>query len=157
MSFIDFISVIAAGVSIHQAYKASRGATKVEKALSHVKGTRETEDLSTLKSSLNKALNSISKYGPASDSNALKGINVSSDLEDIQEFLMTLNHNKNLFEEDIDKQYKIISDLVEQISNLSPSKVKEMKKMGTQLFHELNAIMGTIKTKMDNYKELKKC
>lgn len=149
------LSIIGGCIAIWQAYIATTEATKVEKFRDEIITVRKAVDFSSIETILTRVINQISKYGPASQTSSLFGVNPEKDAHEVLAFVTTLR-KKILFDgylNEIDKFCDELSTLIENLVSTNSSDAASMKKNGTLIYHRLTDFSSVLKGNLDLLKE----
>ena len=148
-------SLIGAVIAIWQASKAKSAASKAERVKEQIIDHRQISELSNIQSSCRKAQKAMAKYGPASSTISLSGINSERDAKEVQEFLLLVTENREYFKHELKpelwneadalcrKIHPIINEFVDE------SESKAIKNRGTKILLELNQFSSIIKNLID--------
>jgi hypothetical protein len=150
------LSIVGGCIAIWQAYVARTQATKAEIYRNEIIKVRKAVDFSSIETVLGRAINVISKYGPAASSSSLVGVNPQKDAEEVQHFITALRRNKPLFDgylTEIDSFCLELSKLVENMVNSCPTDTQTMKSNGTTIYHRLTDFSPILKGNLDHLKE----
>ena len=148
-------SLIGAIIAIWQASKAKSAASEAERVKEQIIDHRQTYELSNIQISCKKAQKIMAKYGPASSTNSLSGIDSEDDAKEVQEFLLLVTEHRDYFKHKLkpelwneadalcNKIHPIINELVDD------SESKAVKERGTKILLELNKFSSIIKNLID--------
>lgn len=148
-------SVASAIFAWRQAETARDSANKAEEIRTQLISHRKTSELSELKVALGKAQTAMTKYGPASAKSSLQGVNQARDASDVQDFLLSLKENRNLFQRNgINSADILCTRLYELIATFSSATTSSNKKeAGTELLEAINSFSPVVKQALDSRKE----
>lgn len=161
-SIISWLSIIGAIASItgallafYQANCASKHASEAESIKNEIIKKRKLVEISQIHTETRRILKIVSKIGPSSNPDLLKGIDHIKIVQEIEEYYRFLNEQKNHFSDSfINKADKLCTDLKPDIEILSEaSSFKKIKASGVSIYYKISEFMPYIKDITDNKKE----
>jgi hypothetical protein len=142
-------SIVGAWISWNQASKAKDAANEVKRIRIQMIDQRKTSELSRIQASCKKALDSITKYGPASTLISLSGNSTVKDSSDVQEFMTILKeHTTHFSDKTVNDFFNVLTPILESFANSSAA--EDQQKYGKQLWTHLSTMSSTIKKRLDS-------
>lgn len=151
----SFASIGGAALAIYAANEASKSATKAEKVRDELINRREIIEVSQVHSETKRILGVISNIGPSCNPALLTGKDYSGIAKQIEEYSRFLKEHSSHFNELFENRArKLCDDINKDISALSEVHApKEVKKIGTRIYHKIDNFLPTAKSLADEKKE----
>ncbi len=138
-----------------EAGKASKSATKAEAVKDEFVDRRELVEVSQVYAETRSILNTVSKVGPACNSEMLRGVNCADIAKEVEKYSRFINEQSSHFAESCDNKAKgLCSALEDDIAALSEAKSFEDKKAaGKNIQHKIENFLPIAKSFSDAKKE----
>lgn len=144
-------SSLGAVIAIWQAAKAKKSAEEAERIKNQIVRHRATSELSQLQALCRKAQNAMVKYGPASSSSSLQGVDRGKDAQEVQEFILFVKEHREYFGQTSKNQADILCDSINVLLNdfTEETLPLKQKELGTKILRRISDFTSVIKTKVD--------
>ncbi len=148
-------SIGGAYYAYRQARRSRKYATEAQNLRDELINRRKLIEVSQVHSETNRILKVVSKVGPTSTVTSIKGINVTSISQDVEEYSRYLNSQHSHFSELFrNRAAKLCKSLNPDIEKLSESmEFEDIKSAGKSIYYKINDFLPLVKSLTDEKKE----
>lgn len=148
-------SILGALISIFEAFRSKRYANEIKKIRDSIVLKRETIEVSNIHQETKSILDRISRIGPSSNFQTLRGIRLNEITSHLEKFILLLIEQRNHFNISSENIAITTSDqlkpLLEELSKAKEP--KEIQEKGKQVYYTILTFLPFAKELVDSKKE----
>lgn len=149
-------SILGAIISIIEAIRSKKFANEAKKYRDSIIQKRETVELSNLHSETKRILDIISKIGPSSNTQSIRGIQLTEIRKQLEKYILLLTEQRSHFNGTTENiamsSASKLKPLLESLSDTND--LSKIKQIGKEIFSIISAFLPVAKDLTDYKKEL---